>query len=147
MTGDRNPGPATNPPAPLNSQGAPRIGRDEPIDVFSVAGEPETGGNRASGKTLGAGFGLSQATSYRYIDEVIDVLAERAPGLREALERALAEGTPYVILDGKIVDSGRCHEKTLSRKGREIDLWYSGEEEGLRREHPGTCKIGNSASV
>ena len=35
---------------------------------------------------LGAGFGLSQATSYRYIDEVIDVLAERAPGLREALE-------------------------------------------------------------
>ena len=34
---------------------------------------------------LGAGFGLSQATSYRYLDEVIDVLAERAPGLRDAL--------------------------------------------------------------
>ena len=55
------------------------------------------------------------------------MLAERAPGLREALERALAEGAPYVILDGKIVDSDRCHEKTLSRKGREIDLWYSGK--------------------
>jgi hypothetical protein len=77
---------------------------------------------------LGAGFRLSQATSYRYIDEIIDVLAERAPGLREALERALAEGAPYVILDGKIVDSDRCHEKTLSRKGREIDLWYSGKK-------------------
>ncbi len=77
---------------------------------------------------LGAGFGLSQATSYRYIDEIIDVLAERAPGLRRALERALAEGTSYVILDGKIVDSDRCHEKTLSRKGREIDLWYSGKK-------------------
>ena len=77
---------------------------------------------------LGAGFGLSQATSYRYIDEIIDVLAGRAPGLREALERALAEGAPYVILDGKIVDSDRCHEKTLSRKGREIDLWYSGKK-------------------
>ena len=77
---------------------------------------------------LGAGFRLSQATSYRYIDEVIGVLAERAPGLREALERALAEGAPYVILDGKIVDSDRCHEKTLSRKGREIDLWYSGKK-------------------
>ena len=77
---------------------------------------------------LGAGFGLSQATSYRYIDEVIDVLAERAPGLRQALERALAGGTPYVILDGKIVDSDRCHEKTLSRKGKEIDLWYSGKK-------------------
>ena len=77
---------------------------------------------------LGAGFGLSQATAYRYLDEVIGVLAEQAPGLREALERALAEGTPYVILDGKIVDSDRCHEKTVSRKGAEIDLWYSGKK-------------------
>jgi hypothetical protein len=76
---------------------------------------------------LGAGFGVSQATAYRYLDEVIGVLAEQAPGLREALERALAEGTPYVILDGKIVDSDRCHEKTVSRKGAEIDLWYSGK--------------------
>ena len=44
---------------------------------------------------------------------------KKAPGLREALERALPEGTPYVILDGKIVDADRCHEKTLSRKGKE----------------------------
>ncbi len=64
---------------------------------------------------LGAGFGLSQATAYRYIDEVTGVLAGRAPGLREALERALAGGTPYVILDGKIIDSDRCREKTVSR--------------------------------
>ena len=41
---------------------------------------------------LGAGFGLAQSTAYRYLDEVIEVLAARAPGLREALERALAEG-------------------------------------------------------
>ena len=39
----------------------------------------------------------------------------------------MAEGTPYVILDGKIVASDRCREKTVSRKGREIDLWYSGK--------------------
>jgi DDE superfamily endonuclease len=76
---------------------------------------------------LGAGFGLSQATAYRYLGEVIDVLAEKAPGLREALERALAGGAPYVILDGKVVDTDRCHEKTTSRKGKEIDLWYSGK--------------------
>ena len=55
------------------------------------------------------------------------MLAGQAPGLREALERALAEGTPYVILDGKIVGSDRCHEKTTSRKGKETDLWYSGK--------------------
>ncbi len=40
----------------------------------------------------------------------------------------MAEGTPYVILDGKIVAADRCHEKTVSRKGREIDLWYSGKK-------------------
>jgi DDE superfamily endonuclease len=84
--------------------------------------------DKGSISRLGAGSGLSQATAYRYIDEVIEVLAARAPGLREALERALAEGTPYVILDGKIVDSDRCHEKTLSRKGKEIDVWYSGKK-------------------
>jgi hypothetical protein len=66
---------------------------------------------------LGRGFGLSQSTAYRYLDEVIEVLAARAPGLREQLERALAEGTPYLILDGKIVDTDRCREKTVSRMG------------------------------
>jgi hypothetical protein len=77
---------------------------------------------------LGAGFGLSQATSYRYVAEGTAVIAAQAPGLEEALERAVAEGTPYVILDGKIVASDRCREKTVSRKGRDIDLWYSGKK-------------------
>jgi hypothetical protein len=76
---------------------------------------------------LGRGFGLSQATSYRYLDEVIGVLAARAPGLRQALDRARAGGLPHVILDGKVVGTDRCHEKTISAKGRVIDLWYSGK--------------------
>src|SRR5258707_3740019 len=76
---------------------------------------------------LGAGFGLQQATAYRYLDELIGVLAARAPGLREQLECALAEGMPYLILDGKIVDTDRCREKTLSRKGKTIDLRYAGK--------------------
>jgi hypothetical protein len=58
---------------------------------------------------------------------VIEVLPARAPGLAEALERALAEGMPYLILDGKIVDTDRCREKTVSRKGTVIDLWYAGK--------------------
>jgi hypothetical protein len=77
---------------------------------------------------LGAGFGLSQATSYRYVAEGAKVLAAEAPGLEDVLERAVKEGTPYVILDGKVVSSDRCHVKTVSRKGREIDLWYSGKK-------------------
>jgi hypothetical protein len=77
---------------------------------------------------LGAGFGLSQATSYRYVAEGTAVIAAEAPGLEDALEQAVAEGTPYVILDGKIVSADRCREKTVSRKGRDIDLWYSGKK-------------------
>ena len=76
---------------------------------------------------LGRGFGLPQSTAYRYLDEVIEVLAARAPGLQEQLERALAEGVPYLILDGKVVDTDRCREKTVSRKGKVIDLWYAGK--------------------
>ena len=76
---------------------------------------------------LGAGSGLAQSTAYRYLDEVMEVLAARAPGLREALERALAGGTPYLILDGTVVDADRCREKTLSHKGETIDLWYAGK--------------------
>jgi hypothetical protein len=67
---------------------------------------------------LGRGFGLSQSTAYRYLDEVIEVLAARAPGLREQLERALAEGAPYLILDGKIVDADRCREKPRAARAR-----------------------------
>jgi len=88
--------------------------------------------DRCSIARLGAGFGISQATAYRYVGEVIDVLAAKAPGLREALERALADGVPHVILDGKVFDSDRCLEKTLSRRGgKEIDLWYSGKKHGF----------------
>src|SRR5258708_34427140 len=75
---------------------------------------------------LGQGFGLSQATSYRYLHEMIDVLAAQAPDLRQALERAGADGLPHLILDGKVVETDRCREKTISAKGRVIDLWYSG---------------------
>jgi hypothetical protein len=64
------------------------------------------------------------------------VLAARAPGLQEQLERALAAGAPYLILDGKVVDADRRREKTLSRKGKAIDLWYSARPR-FRREHPG----------
>jgi hypothetical protein len=76
---------------------------------------------------LGRGFGLSPATSYNYINEIIDVLAAEAPDLQEALERAKADGYSHLILDGKIVDTDRLHIKTLSKKGEEIDLWYSGK--------------------
>lgn len=76
---------------------------------------------------LARDHGVSRATGYRYVDEVIEVLAARAPELPEALARAMADGTAFVILDGKIIPADRCREKTDSVKGEVIDLWYSGK--------------------
>lgn len=76
---------------------------------------------------LGCGFGLSRATSYRYRDEGIAVLAAQAPDLHQALERAKQEGLPHLILDGKVIDTDRVTETKLSRKGKEIDAWYAGK--------------------
>jgi hypothetical protein len=88
--------------------------------------------DRVSIPRLGAGFGLSQATAYRYIDEVTAVLAARAPELREALERAAAAGTAYVTLDGTLTGGDRCREKTTGhRYGKEIDAWYSGKKKAF----------------
>jgi hypothetical protein len=41
---------------------------------------------------LGAGFGISRATAYRYVAEGIAVLAAQRPDLHEALRRAADEG-------------------------------------------------------
>jgi hypothetical protein len=58
---------------------------------------------------------------------VVAVLADEAPELREALERARNEGLSHVILDGKIIPCDRCKEPAVSVKGEVIDLWYSGK--------------------
>ena len=76
---------------------------------------------------LGHGFGISQSTAYRYKDEGVAVLAAKAPTLEEALENAAEQGLPFVILDGTLISADRCSDKKTSRKGAEIDKWYSGK--------------------
>ena len=71
---------------------------------------------------------ISRATAYRYVAEAVDVLSAQVPGLDEALERALADGVPYVILDGKIFETDRLSETVTSAKGEDIDAWYSGKK-------------------
>ena len=78
-------------------------------------------------RRLGQGFGISQATAYRYKDEAVEVLAAKAPTLREALDKAVEQGLPYLILDGTLISSDRCADKKTSKKGKEIDKWYSGK--------------------
>ncbi len=81
---------------------------------------------------LAADHGISRATAYRYVDEAVDVLSAQAPGLEEALERSLADGVPYVVLDGKVFETDRLSETVTSKKGDEINAWYSG-----RKHRPG----------
>jgi DDE superfamily endonuclease len=83
--------------------------------------------DRTTPEALARDHGISRATAYRYVDEVIEVLAEQAPDLRQALERAQGEGFSHVILDGKIIPADRCKEPVVSVKGQVIDLWYSGK--------------------
>ena len=78
-------------------------------------------------RRLGQGFSISQATAYRYKDEAVEVLAAKAPSLREALDKAIEQGLPYLILDGTLISSDRCADKKTSKKGKEIDKWYSGK--------------------
>jgi hypothetical protein len=83
--------------------------------------------DRTRVEALGRDHGVSRATAYRYVAEAVDLLSEQAPDLPQALHRALAEGVPYVILDGKIFAADRCAETITSVKGEEIDAWYSGK--------------------
>ena len=67
---------------------------------------------------LAAGFGVSGATAWRYVDETLEVLAAWAPGLREALV-GLGEGD-FVIVDGTLIPTDRiaADEPYYSQKHR-----------------------------
>jgi hypothetical protein len=92
--------------------------------------------DRTTAEALARDHGVSRATGYRYVDEVIAVLADQAPELTEALQRASDEGLPHVILDGKVIPADRCKQPALSVKGEVIDLWYSGKA----RSHGGNIQ-------
>ncbi|MGH3391874.1 MAG: helix-turn-helix domain-containing protein [Actinomadura sp.] len=50
---------------------------------------------------LAAAFGVGAATAHRYATEVVELLAELAPDLRQVLR--IAQRKAYVILDGALV--------------------------------------------
>lgn len=56
---------------------------------------------------VGAGFGVSTTTCWRYVNETVDRLAARAPKLRAALRRAKRDGMAYVVIDGTLVPIDR----------------------------------------
>ena len=56
---------------------------------------------------LAAGFGVGTTTAWRYVDEVVALLAAKAPKLRRAVRDAKKAGHAYVVLDGTLIPTGR----------------------------------------
>ena len=67
--------------------------------VYLRKGEPFT--------QVGAGFEVSTATCWRYVNETVELLAERAPKLQDALRAARRAGMAYVVIDGTLVPIDR----------------------------------------
>jgi hypothetical protein len=56
---------------------------------------------------LAAGFGVGVATAWRYVNETVELLAARAPTLRQAVRDAKKAGLAYVVLDGTLIPIDR----------------------------------------
>jgi hypothetical protein len=81
---------------------------------------------RGDMRLLAAGFGISRPTAYRYRQETVEV-GRPAPDPHQALERVQIERWAFVIVDGSIITADRDAAPTVSVKGKDIDLWYSGK--------------------
>lgn len=56
---------------------------------------------------LGAGFGVSTTTAWRYVNETVALLAARSPELAQALRKAVEDGQLYLVLDGTLIPIDR----------------------------------------
>ena len=55
---------------------------------------------------LAAGFEVGTTTAWRYVNETTELLAARAPKLRQAVRDAKKAGWAYVVLDGTLIPVG-----------------------------------------
>ncbi|MBB5110117.1 hypothetical protein FHS40_009247 [Streptomyces spectabilis] len=90
---------------------------------------------------VGAGFGVSGAAAWRYVDETLEALATWAPGPHEALV-GLGEGD-FVIVDGTLIptDRIRADEPYYSQKhkkhGMNVQVTPDGTPLWFSRATPG----------
>jgi hypothetical protein len=56
---------------------------------------------------VGAGFGVSAATAWRYVEETVALLSARSPKLATALRKATKDGLHYLVLDGTLIRTDR----------------------------------------
>lgn len=76
---------------------------------------------------------ISTATTYRYLHEGLTVLADHAPDLSTALERAAALGYTHLNLDGTVIRTDRV----AAPGPNDADLWWSGKH----KHHGGNVQV------
>lgn len=54
-----------------------------------------------------AGFGVSVATAWRYVEEIVALLSARSPKLGAALRKAGTDGLTHLVLDGTLIHTDR----------------------------------------
>ncbi|WP_329296219.1 HARBI1 family protein [Streptomyces sp. NBC_01455] len=77
--------------------------------------------------------GISLPTAYRYPHEGLTVLADHAPDLSTALERAAAAGYTHLNLDGTVIRTDRV----AAAGPNKADLWWSGKH----KHHGGNVQV------
>ncbi|MFJ5101069.1 transposase family protein [Streptomyces sp. NPDC088554] len=77
--------------------------------------------------------GVSVPTAYRYLHEGLTVLADHAPDLSTALERATAAGHTHLNLDGTVIRTDRV----AAPGPNGADLWWSGKH----KHHGGNVQV------
>ncbi|MFE7046561.1 transposase family protein [Streptomyces atratus] len=76
---------------------------------------------------------ISTPTAYRYLHEGLTVLADHAPDLSTALERAAQAGYTHLNLDGTVIRTDRV----AAPGPNGADLWWSGKH----RHHGGNIQV------
>ncbi|MEV0344735.1 transposase family protein [Nonomuraea sp. NPDC050680] len=66
---------------------------------------------------LGAGFGVSTTTAWRYVEETVMLLSARSPKLDQALRKAKRDGLHYLVLDGTLIHIKRANRSHARLRG------------------------------
>lgn len=89
-------------------------------------------------KQLACDNDIGKTTAYAYLHETIDMLAEQAPDLHNALLAAKVAGHEHLGVDGTLIYTDRIREPGPTLKnGKPVDLWWSGKH----RHHGGNIQV------
>lgn len=77
---------------------------------------------------------IGRLTAYRYVNETLAVLADRAPAVHSAPTAASVAGYTHVNLDGTVIRTDRC---SIAGPTRRVDLWWSGKH----KAHGGNIQV------